>query len=290
MAAWPEVETGFMYNVFLFIKRYFNFLFFLLLQITALTFLFQYNRFHEAVFSGVAGEITGRINEKYNNIEYYFKLKKTNEALVKENVHLRSLLKSNYESADTSRRIIVDSIRVDSLLKFQKYVYYDSRVVGSFVSNQTNYLTIHRGTAQGVYKDMGVVGPQGIVGRVVDASENFAVVMSMLSQQFKVKAKLKKSGDNGTIEWDGKSQVYVQMKDIPKSTSLSKGDTVLTSELSSIYPPNIMVGTVVDILKDNSSNFFVIRLKTATNFHNIQYVYVIDDLQKAERTKIELVR
>ena len=276
-----------MRNVFLFIRRYFNFLFFLVLQIVALTFLFRYNRFHEAAFNGVAGEVVGKINEKYSNVEYYFKLKQTNEALVNENVHLRSLLKTNYESSDTTQKIVVDSIRIDSLLKFQKYVYYNARVVGSLASAQTNYLDIHRGANQGIRKDMGVIGPQGIVGRIVDVSDNYAVVMSVLSKQFKVKAKLKKTGENGTIEWDGLSTLYVQMKDIPKSAPLKKGDSVLTSELSSIYPPNILVGTIDGLVIDNSSNFYTIRLKTATNFSNVQYVYVIDDLQKAERIKLE---
>lgn len=276
-----------MRNVFLFIRRYFNFLLFLVLQILALSFLFRYNKFHEAAFSGVAGEWVGKINERYNNIEYYFKLKKTNEALASENVYLRSLLKQNYESPDTTSKTVVDSIRVDSLLKFIKYKYYDARVVGSFVSTQTNYLSIHRGNKQGIQKDMGVIGPLGIVGRVVSASDNFAVVMSVLSKQFKVKAKLKKSGENGTIEWDGVSPVYILMKDIPKSAAISKGDTVLTSELSSIYPPDIMVGTIAGIVNDQSSNFFTLKLKAATNFLNVQYVYVIDDMQKEERAKLE---
>jgi rod shape-determining protein MreC len=276
-----------MRNLILFIRRYFNFLFFLVLQIIALTFLFRYNKFHEAAFSGFAGEVTGKVNEKYNNVEYYFKLKKTNEALVRENVYLRSLLRSNYEGPDTTRKIVVDSIQVDSLRKYQKYVYYDGRVVGSFVSMQTNYLTVHRGQLQNIHKDMGVVGPQGIVGRIVDVSDNFAVVMSALSKQFKVKAKLSKTGENGTIEWDGVSPLYLLMRDIPKSASINKGDSVLTSELSSIYPPNIMVGTVVGIINDKSSNFYTLRLKTATNFLNVQYVYVIDDLQKPEREKLE---
>ena len=217
-----------------------------------------------------------------------FKLKKTNEALARENVYLRTLLRSNYQSADSTQQLVVDSIRVDSLKKYQKYIYYDARVVGSFVSTQTNYLTIHRGELQSIHKDMGVVGPQGIVGRIVDASDNFAVVMSALSKQFKVKAKLKKSGDNGTIEWDGVSPLYLLMKDIPKTASIGKGDTVLTSELSSIYPPDIMVGTVVGVVDDKSSNFYTLRLKTATNFLNVQYVYVIDDLQKSEREKLEV--
>jgi rod shape-determining protein MreC len=276
-----------MRNIFLFIRRYFNFLFFLVLQILALTFLFRYNRFHEAVFSNVAGEIVGKINQRYNNIEYYFKLKKTNEALSHENVYLRSLLKENYESPDTTRKLVVDSIRVDSLSQHKRYVYYDARVVGGFVVTQTNYLSVHRGAKQGIRKDMGVIGPLGIVGRVVNVSDNFAVVMSVLSKQFKVKAKLKKSGENGTIEWDGVNPVYILMRDIPKSALIAKGDTVLTSELSSIYPPNIMVGTIVGIMNDKSSNFFTLKLKTATNFLNVQYVYIIDDLQKEERGKLE---
>ena len=275
-----------MRNLFLFIRRYFNFLFFLVLQILALTFLFRYNRFYNAAFSNVAGEVTGKVNEKYSNAEYYFKLKKANEALVKENVNLRSLLRTNYEPADTTVKIVEDSIRVDSLLKFRKYRYFDARVVGSFVSTQTNYLEIHRGALQGIHKDMGVIGPLGIVGRVVDISDNFSVVMSALSKQFKVKAKLKKTGENGTIEWDGVSPTYIQLKDIPKSAVIAKGDTVLTSELSSIYPPNIMVGTVEGILNDQSSNFYTIKLKTATNFLNVQYVYVIDDQQQQERTQL----
>jgi rod shape-determining protein MreC len=276
-----------MRNVFLFIKRYFNFLFFIVLQMLSLTFLFRYNRFHEAAFAGVAGEVTGRINEKYNNIEYYFKLKRTNDDLAKENMHLRSLLKLNYQIPDTASKTIIDSIRVDSLLKYQKYVYYEARVVGGFTSTQQNYFTVHRGSLQGLHPDMGVVGPLGIVGRVVNVSDNYATIMSALSRDFTVKAKLKKTGDNGAIHWDGVNPQFIQMRDIPKSAVINKGDSVLTSELSTIYPPNILVGTVDAVINDKSSNFYTIRLKTATNFSNVQYVYIIDDFQKPERTKLE---
>ena len=276
-----------MRNIFLFIRRYFNFIFFLVLQIIALSFLFRFNKFHEAAYLGVAGELTGNINERYNNVQSYFKLKVTNEALAKENVYLRNLLRDNYQRPDTTRRLVIDSIRVDSIKRFQRFGYYDARVVGSFVSAQMNYITIHRGEAQGVKKDMGVIGAQGIVGRVMTVSENYAVIMSMLNQNFKVKAKLKKTGDNGTVEWDGVSPQYVLLRDIPKSAAMANGDTVLTSELSSIYPPGIMVGTVAGSIKDASSNFYIIKLKTATNFLNVQYVTVIDDLQKDERQQLE---
>lgn len=276
-----------MRNIFLFIRRYATFLFFLVLQVVSLSFLFRYNKFHEAAFMNVAGNVTGKLDEKFNNIDYYFHLKKTNEDLVRENVYLRSLLRQNYQAPDTLNRMAIDSIIIDSLKKFQRYVYREAKVVGSLTSMQTNYITIHRGSAQGIRKDMGVISPSGIAGRVVNVSENFSTVMSVISRQFRAKAKLKKGGESGTIEWDGVSPLYLSLKDIPKSAKIAIGDTILTSELSSIYPANIMVGTIAGISSEKSSNFYLLRIKPATNFYSIQYVYVIDDLQRDERKKLE---
>jgi rod shape-determining protein MreC len=274
-------------NVFLFIRRHFNFLFFLVLQIIALSFLFRYNKFHEAAFLNVSTEITGRINEKYNGIEYYFQLKKTNESLVRENLALRRQLKENFEAPDSARRLILDTIKVDSGRSIIKYKIMEAKVDNNTTSFQTNYLTIHRGFAQGVRPNMGVTGPQGIVGSVVNVSENFATVMSMLHRQFKVVARLKNGAETGTIDWDGLSPLFVTLRNIPKSAKVSKGDTVLTTQTSSLFPANLVVGTVYEIVPDNTSNFYVLKVKPATNFSNIEYVYVIDNLQYDEQKRLE---
>lgn len=276
-----------MRNIFLFIRRYFNFLFFVILQVIALSFLFRYNRFHEAAFMGVASEVTGRVSERYSNIEYYFHLKRTNEALVKENERLNNLLLQNFAPSDTSTKIVVDSIRVDSIEQFRRYRYHPARVVESFVALQTNYIMIHRGSAQGIKKDMGVISPQGVVGRIVHVSENYSTAMILLNRQFKANAKLKKGGERGSVEWDGKDQHYVYLRDIPKSAAVEKGDTVITSELSSIFPPNIMVGTVNAVINDKSSNFYTLKLRTATNFYSVFYVYIIEDLHREERKQLQ---
>jgi rod shape-determining protein MreC len=274
-------------NVFLFIRRHFNFLFFLVLQIIALSFLFRYNQFHEAAFMNVSTEITGRINEKYNGIEYYFQLKKTNEALVKENLRLRQQLKENYEAPDSARRLIYDTIKADSGKSVVKYNILEAKVVNSTTASQVNYLTIHRGFAQQVRVNMGVIGPQGIVGTVVNVSENFATVMSLLHRNYKAYVKLKNGGERGTIEWDGLSPLFVTLKDIPKSAKVAQGDTVLTSQISSKFPGNIMVGTVYEIVPDNTSNFYTLKVRPATNFFNIEYVYVIDNMQYDEQKRLE---
>jgi rod shape-determining protein MreC len=274
-------------NVFLFIRRHFNFLFFLVLQIIALSFLFRFSKYHEAAFLNVSTELTGRINERYNNVEYYFQLKKTNESLVQENLRLRQQLKENYEAPDSARRLIHDTIKVDTGRSILKYRILEAKVVGNSVSSPANYLTIHRGFDQGVRPNMGVTGPQGIVGSVVNVSKNFATVQSMLHYQFGLVAKLKHNNETGTISWDGQSPFFVTMKNIPKSVKVDIGDSVLTTQISSLFPANLMIGTVSEIVPNTSSNFYTLRVRTATSFSTIEYVYVIDNLQYDEQKKLE---
>jgi rod shape-determining protein MreC len=274
-------------NVFLFIRRHFNFLFFLVLQIIALSFLFRFNKFHEAAFLNVSTEITGRINERYNNVEYYFQLKKTNEALVRENLALRQQLKGNFEAPDSIRRLIHDTVKVDTGRSVRKFMLYEAKVVGNTISLQANYLTIHRGFAEGVHPNMGVTGPQGIVGSVINVSQNFAVVQSMLNIQFSEVAKLKNSGETGKIIWDGRNPLYVTLKNIPKNVKVEVGDSVVTTQISSLFPANLLIGTIAEIVPDASSNFYTLKVRTATSFSTIEYVYVIDNLQYDEQKRLE---
>lgn len=276
-----------MRNVFLFIRRHFNFLFFLLLQIVSLSFLFRYNNYHEAAFLNVSTEVTGRFYEKYNTVEYYFHLKKTNESLVLENLRLRQQLKENFEAPDSNQRLFYDTIRTDSGRSIRKWQIMEAKVVNNTLSLRTNYLTIHRGFREGVRPNMGVTGPQGIVGSVINVSENFAIVMSVLHPNFGVVAMLKKGGENGTVYWDGNSPSFVSMRNIPRSANVVVGDTVVTSQISSLFPAGLMVGTVAEIVPDNTSNFYNLKLRTATNFFNIEYAYVLDNLQYDEQKRLE---
>ena len=276
-----------MRNIFLFIRRYFNFLFFLVLQIIALSFLVRYNKFHEAAFMGVANELTGRVSSKYSNVQYYFHLKKTNEARAAQNEQLLNELRSNYQGADSLSQIVVDTANKDTLGAYRRYVWRSARVVNNSVGLQNNYITIHRGEKQGVRQDMGVVSANGIVGMVVNTSENFAVVMSMLNRQSSVSAKLKNSREVGKVQWDGKSPNYLTMINIPKNIRVVQGDSIVTSGYSLSFPPDILIGTVSNVVDDRSSNFYTLIIKPATNFYNLEYVTVVDNLQKDEQRKLE---
>ena len=277
-----------MRNIFLFIQRFFNLLLFLALEGLAIYTLSKYNKTHQAFFASVSNEVTGSISEKYNKIEYYFRLKKTNEQLAAENANLRKMLPSGFESPDTAKATIMDSLAKDTL-GIRKYNFLVAKVVNNSVSQENNYITLHRGAKQGVKVDMGVIGPDGIVGKVILVSDNYSRVMSALNRKSRVSAMLQRGLYTGDLEWDGKDPGYLTLNKIPKSAKVQKGDTVLTSNVSErlSFPPGIMVGTVAEISTDPSSNFLTLKIKSATNFYTLQYVYLTDNLLWEEQKALE---
>ncbi|MCW3118783.1 MAG: mreC [Chitinophagaceae bacterium] len=276
-----------MRNVFLFIRRYFTFLFFLVLQGVALWFLFNYNNFHRAVGLGIANEITGWTNTKYGNVDQYFHLKEENARVHRMNDSLLNLLRSNYNVPDTSFRQVIDTTEYDTLPGFRRYLYRVARVVNNSINSDRNYIQINRGANQGIKDNMSVISSDGnAVGVVVNVSPNFSQVMSLLHVQNTVNASLRRSGEFGKIEWDGKDPRYLTLRNLPKSIEVKKGDTVLTSIYSYNFPPGYMIGTVVDVIADNSTTFYVLKIKTSANFYNLQEVFVVENLQREEQIKL----
>lgn len=272
-----------MRNIFLFIRIYFNFIFFLFLMGVSLFMLFNYNRFQHTAYSAAAGEVTGKISRQYNNVEYYFKLKKTNDSLVKANAALYNKLRQDYELPDTVSRMAIDTIQIDTLFHRRKYLYLPAKVVGNSVSQANNYLTVHRGSDQGVTRDLGVTDiNNNVVGTVVDVSKNYSVVMSLLHRQSTISAKLKKSGETGSIVWDGIKPNVVILKDISKDVKVAKGDTIITSGFSDKFPFGLMIGRVQEIISDKTSSTYTMKVQTSANFYNLQYVNIINNLQRDE--------
>lgn len=276
-----------MKNVFLFIGRYANLIFFLILQAGSLSMLFQYNKFHESVFSSVYNEFSGRINTRYNNVEIYFTLKKQNDELREQNAQLLNMLKADFAQADTSKILVSDSSGKDSTRNHRKFFYLPAKVISNSVSSQKNYLMLHRGSDQGVDLNMAVVGPSGVVGTVIDVSPNMCVVMSMLHRQTKIVAVLKKGSGFGEVWWDGKDPRYVSLTKIPKTVPIFKGDTVVTSLYSDKYPPGHVIGFVESMADDQETGTYDLKIRTAVNFQELQHAYVVRNLQQDEMMKLK---
>jgi len=275
-------------NIFLFIGRYFTFFLFLGFQVLALSFLFRYNKYHHAVGMGMANELTGWMNSKYANIDNYFHLKQESDRIHRVNDSLMNLLKTNFLDPDTTTRFVRDSIPYDTLGHTRRYLWRDADVVSNSVNSERNYIQINRGSKQGIKDNMAVLNSDlSLVGIVVNTSDNFSQVMSLLHVKNNVNAIMKKSGNAGTISWDGRNPLFLTMTGVPKSDSIARGDTVLTGTYSLSFPPLKMIGRVASIVKDNSSSFYILRIQTATNFQNLQHVFVVENLQGEEQDKLD---
>jgi rod shape-determining protein MreC len=277
-----------MRNVFLFIRRYFTFISFLLLQFLALSFLFRYNKYHRAFFLGKASEITGFINSRYDRVDDYFHLKEENLRVHRMNDSLMNLLHFNFSKTDTSLKEYIDSSNIDTTGKTRRYFAREAKVVSNSITEQKNYLQLDRGFNQGVKDNMAVINSDGaVVGQVVNVSENFCQVMSLLHIQSKVNAMMKRSKTNARLEWDGLSPSFLLLRDVPKSDSVVRGDTVLTGLYSYNFPSGWMIGTVAEIVDDKSTNFYVLKLKPAANFQNLQQVFIIENLNRDEQINLD---
>ena len=276
-----------MRNIIIFIRQFFNFFLFLILMGVSLGVLINYNKTYNAIFSNIGYQLTGSVGKKYSGIENYFHLKEENQKLVLQNAELLNKSSQAFANPDTATVVKIDSTLKDSTGRLRRFSFLSAQVVNNSTTEQNNYITIFRGSKQGVHKDMGILGSSGIAGHVVEVSENYSLAMSLLNRNSRVSAMLKNGNNTGMVEWDGENPQYVQLHNIPRSVKIKKGDTVLTSNLATFFPEGIMVGTVAEIANESSSNFYLLKIKTATDFYTLQNVFLVDNLLLNEQKTLE---
>src|SRR5215217_251679 len=212
-----------MRNILLFIRRYFTFVAFLVLQFIALWMLFNYNRFHRTVGLGVANQFTGTINKQVDRLDDYFHQGEENKRVHRTNDSLLNLLKNNFYYPDTIKRTVTDTVMIDSVRGVRRYYWLDAKVVYNTVNFDKNYLQLNRGAQYGIKDNMAVLNSDGaVVGVVVNVSNNFSQVMSLLHVQSSVSVSLKKTGELGKIRWDGNDPRFILMEGISKNVEVKK--------------------------------------------------------------------
>jgi rod shape-determining protein MreC len=237
----------------------------------------------------LANNVTGKIHQQYNNINGFFKLRKTADSLMKRNAELLNNKNTNLLPTDTSIKEIADYIPIDTLGNIKKIVHFVYRPAAVIYNNTTNddkknLIVLARGKNDGIGVDMAVLGAESnaVVGKIVYADAKYSYVMSLLHLQSSVPAKIKRTSDNGTINWDGNNSRIVLMKKVPKTSELKLGDTIMTNNSSDIFPENLYIGTIQDFKEDKATSNYIIKVKTAANFNLLNYVNVIENVQQKE--------
>ncbi|PSR00850.1 MAG: rod shape-determining protein MreC [Bacteroidetes bacterium SW_11_45_7] len=274
-----------MRNLLLFISRFKTLFLFIALEVICLFLLVRNNAFQRAAFLNSANRVTGNLYQSVDNLSNYLTLKRINDSLRKENALLRQQVESSFDCRIPLR---------DTVMRYSKdaggkpvYSYVPAEVINNSTNSLSNTLTLNKGTKHGVAKDMGVMGPNGVVGIVIGTSPHFSVVMSLLHKNASISGELARHNYVGNIRWDGQDPTSVQLHDIPKHVNVQKGDTVVTSGYSSFFPPGISIGAVRKVTIDEANNFYSIDLRLLTNFRSLEYVYVADYLFRDERRKVE---
>lgn len=213
----------------------------------------------------------------------YLKLKQVNEELITQNKALMlELYGKNIFKKPSFRKVF------DTLGGGQIYTFVDGDIVFNSINRKDNYFTINRGKRDGVFPKMGVMAPKGIAGIVINTTDSYALVQSVLSvNKIRINAALKKSGYFGTLTWKGDNSRIMHLSDIPKYVPVKVGDSVVTDGKSAIFPKGIMIGTVSGYEVDNQTGFWDISVELSEKMGTISKIYVIKNLKKAEVQKIQ---
>lgn len=270
-----------MENLLQFIKR-FNYIFlFVLLEIVAILLIVQNSYYQSSLIVRWTNGIAGWFNNGVDGVTGYFGLKSENDRLAEENAALRAQLASSYIQYSK------ETFTVNDTVYKQRYSYTEAQVIKNSRNGHANYIMINKGSDQGIHTDQAVISPEGIVGVVVSTTRNFATIMPVIHPDSRNSVKLRRINTNGSLIWEGGDYRYATVTDIPLTHTLYKNDTIVTSGFAHDFPEGIPVGYVDKIKPSDGSGFYIVKVRLATDFSNLDHVYIVDNNFKAEQDELE---
>jgi len=269
-----------MRNLLNFLARYNNLIIFLLLEGIAIYLAVEGNDYHNIRLAKGIRLMTLGVEKNIAKTKTYLNLYSVNSKVAQENIDLRNRIEKMNKSDGNHFISFADSINN------QQYTYTSAEIINNSTNRQKNFFTINKGKNQGIDVDMAVISPDGVAGIIVSSSTNFSVGMSLLNIDFHLSARIKSNGFFGSVTWDGRDYRFAYLNEIPLHVLINKGDTIITTGYSSIFPKGIMVG-IIDSYEKAGGDFYKIRILLATDFRKINYVSVAGNLRKTEQAELE---
>lgn len=275
-----------MRNLLNFLLKYNYWFLFILLEVASFVLLFRFNHYQQSVYFSSANGISGKVYEVSGGVTSYFHLKSVNEDLLDRNMMLEQQI-ANLEGALLEHQM--DSTTVNSLKNLPRmdYEVFKARVANNSINMADNYITLDKGSRDGIREEMGVVDGNGVVGIVYKTSPHFSLVISMLNSKSSISCKIVGSEYFGYLKWEHGDSRFAYLKDLPRHAEFNLGDTVVTSGYSTVFPEGIIVGTVDDMSDSNDGLSYLLKVKLATDFGKISDVRVITKTNQEEQKELE---
>ena len=278
-----------MIKFFLFIKKIHFVLAFVVLEAFALHYYANSTSYTKAKLITASNYVVGGIYSQLSGIGSYFRLKRENAAL---NAELAELLPAYCkENGFTHIELMplaehpFDGALTDTAGR-RKYEYYPAKVVNNSITRQENYITIDRGADDGMRPDMALIAEGGIAGYIVGCSDRFSVCLSVLNRNFRTSGKIKGGADFGWVYWDGTSYRHLTLSEIPKYAQIHAGDTIVTTAHSSIFPPDLTIGTV-ESFELNNATYYDVKVRLHTDIAALNNVLAVRYIDADERGALE---
>lgn len=260
-----------------------GFILFVFLEIVSLWAIFTYNDYQHTIYFNTNNSFVANLLGKVETVKKYHQLMEVNDALVQENARLQNEL----FALRSLKPVGTDLPYFVSKAVAQQYQMTAAKIVTQSSRSSQNYLTIDKGTLDGISPGMAVISSNGIVGKVISSTEHLSLVISVLNTINSVSAKVKSNGELGFIKWMGWQPEIVDLMDVSKYKKVVKGDTIVTSDFNSVFPPNIPIGVVAKMGLKDDGNFHDIKVLLFTKFKTLRYVYVVKNKLINQQQKLE---
>lgn len=274
-----------MRNLLEFLAKYNHWFVFLILEVVSMVLLFQYNSYQGSAWFSSANAVTGKLYEWDANVETFFSLTKVNQELTQRNAYLEQEVQ---KLSDSLVSVTKDSsiYHRDQFALLRNYRLIPAKVVANSVDKPGNLMTIDKGSADGIHKDMGVISGTGVVGIVYLVAEHYAIVIPVLNTKSNISCMIQNRGYFGYLRWKGGVSDLAYLEEVPRHAHFKLDDYVVTSGYSAVFPPGVRVGRILHVFNSADGLSYRVQLRLSTDFARLRDVCVIDDAAMKERLEI----
>ena len=265
--------------------KYKHWFLFVALEVLSMVLLFRFNDYQGSVWFTSANYVAGLAYEGSSKVTSYLTMGEVNEALTKRNLELEQQVKALsaqlYDKTKDSTFLHKGQYRFLS-----KFRLIQAKVVANSLDKPNNFITINKGTWDGVQKDMGVACGNGVVGIVYMAGIHYAVVIPVLNSKSNISCSIQGRDYFGYLHWNGGASDVAYLDDIPRHAKFKLGDRVVTSGYSSVFPAGVLVGKVKHVYNSEDGLSYRLQIQLSTDFGNLRDVCVIDDASIRDQREV----
>lgn len=269
-----------MYRFFLFLRRIVFVLLFITIEAFALHYFANSSSYNQAKAVNVSNFLVGDIYTGIQSVKHYFSLARENRQLNDEVARLRERLES-YELRDS-----LPALPGAAAGEEIPYLYTTARVSNNSINKSQNLITLNKGLRDGVKPDMAVVSNGAIAGYIVNSSDKFSVAVSILNTRFRTSGRISGGDYFGSVYWDGLQTDEVVLTEIPKYAPIAVGDTIVTTDYSSYFPPELKIGTITGFELINNT-YYDARVKLFADMAALNHVLLVDYVDRDEKFDLE---